>query len=109
MRNIGKYKGLDCFECTDKEWQVVGKKFPEVIFVINGTMVKNGMVIGYYAGKTVEDKWDGKKYVQKKEVPELFEDKETEVNFDEKMEWANYSRVVDEFFANLKEFDSWKV
>ena len=104
MRNIGKYKGLDCFECTDKEWQVVGKEVPEVIFIINGIMIKNGIVIGYYDGKTVEDKRDGKRYVGEIGVP-----KETEVKSDEKTEWASYSRVVDEFFANLKEFDGWKI
>lgn len=108
MRNIGKYKGIDCFECSDKEWQVVGKNFPEVIFVINGTMVKNGIIIGYYNGKTVEDKWDEKRYAEEMEIPEEAP-KETEVKSDEKMEWSSYSRVVDEFFANLKEFESWKI
>lgn len=101
-------------------------------------MVKNGIVIGHYDGNTVKENWDGKKYSdyqtevaierarEKKKVPELFEDekketkayecpaigetpKETEVNFDTKMDWASYSSVVDEFFANLKDFESWKV
>lgn len=91
-------------------------------------MVKNGIIIGHYDGKTVKENWDGKKYStrvlsdyqtevaigraqEKKEVPELFEDekKEAKVNFDTKMDWASYSSVVDEFFANLKDFESWKV
>ena len=66
------------------------------------------------------------KLKETKRVPEFFEDekkevrtyecstvgetvKETEVNFDTKMDWASYSSVVDEFFANLKDFESWKV
>ena len=93
-------------------------------------MVKNGVVIGYYDGNTVKENWDGIKYstrvlsdyqtevaigktqeeMKKKEGPTTEgTSKETEVNFDTKMDWASYSSVVDEFFANLKEFDSWKV
>ena len=147
MKNIGNYRGVDCFECSNKEWEAIGKNFPEIIFVINGVMVKNGVIIGHYDGNKVKDCWDGKKYdarasndyqmelaigrakeklKETKRVPEFFEDekkevrtyecstvgetfKETEVNFDTKMDWASYSSVVDEFFANLKNFESWKV
>ena len=132
MKNIGKYRGVDCFECSNSEWQTVGKNFPEVIFIINGVMVKNGVIIGHYDGKTVKDNWDGIKYSTRvlsdyqtevaigrareklketKKVPEFFEDekKETKAKAYEPVNYATFGGKPEETFENFDGKIDWAV
>lgn len=67
MKNIGKYNGIPCYECTHKEYVNIynnnldnGKQ----IFIIDGTMVKQNVIIGKYDGQRVKDLYDGRMYYQ---------------------------------------------
>lgn len=125
MRKIGMYQGTVCYDCTHEEWLnchrigTAGK----LIFIIQGTgtMVQQNRIIGYYDGKTVRDVYDSKVYYQEpKKVVEYSVTTATAQNskWDEKfieevkqtsqvaeaqeIRFSDYSKVVDEFFLNLK-------
>ena len=71
MKNIGKYNGIPCYECTDKEYTNVvksGQDNGKQIFIIDGTMVKKNEIVGYYDGKHVRDVYDGKVYYRNDDV-----------------------------------------
>lgn len=120
MNNIGRYQGTPCYECSDKEYKDALSKGHDdgaQIFIIDGTMVRRNIIIGYYDGKNVRDVYDHVPYVVMHEpgpqremtktadesvkvsVPagETYEEvTKQEINF------ADYSKVVDEFFAHLE-------
>lgn len=120
MKHIGKYQGTPCYECNDREYKDAlsrDKDNGEQIFIIDGTMVRRNIIIGYYDGKSVRDVYDSVPYVVRHEpgpqremtktadepvnvsVPtgETYEEVVSrEINF------ADYSKVVDEFFALLE-------
>ena len=63
MKNIGKYNGIPCYECTHGEYVDAYKKDLDngkQIFIINGVMVRQNVIIGIYDGKHVKDSYDGK-------------------------------------------------
>ena len=65
MKNIGKYNGIPCYECTHGEYVDAYKKDLDngkQIFIINGVMVRQNVIIGIYDGKHVKDSYDGKVY-----------------------------------------------
>lgn len=65
MKNIGKYNGVFCFTCTNAEWKDVydrGQDDGKQIFIIDGVMVRNNKIVGYYDGKHVKDKYDEQPY-----------------------------------------------
>ena len=115
MNHIGKYQGTPCYECSDKEYKDAlskGRDNGGQIFIIDGTMVRRNIIIGHYDGNTVRDVYDGVPYLVQHEpgpqremtatanepvyVPKTCEEVvEKEINF------ADYSKVVDEFFAHL--------
>lgn len=121
MNHIGKYQGTPCYECSDREYKDAlskGRDDGEQIFIIDGTMVRRNIIIGYYDGKSVRDVYDSVPYVVRHEpgpqremtktanepakvsVPagEAYEEVTSkEINF------ADYSKVVDEFFAHLEQ------
>lgn len=113
MKNIGKYNGIPCYVCSHGEYANVynsdqdnGKQ----IFIIDGNMVKQNVVIGFYDGKHVQDKYDGKVYWRGKEVKQVYDVKTSsttgepepiEVPVIKEIVFSDYSRVVDDFFANL--------
>ena len=65
MKNIGKYNGIPCYECTDVEWKERydrGQDNGKQIFIINGVMVKNNKIVGHYNGSFVTDRYDEQPY-----------------------------------------------
>ena len=110
MKNIGKYNGIPCYECTHKEYVTArNSKLDDgrQIFIIEGTMVKNNIIIGYYDGKSVDDVYDMKTYLRSNEAKTAQERPTTvaEATGTEVKEivYSDYSIVVDDFFANLED------
>ena len=71
MKNIGKYEGVPCYECTHKEYVNTynsnldnGKQ----IFIIDSTMVRQNVIIGKYDGQRVKDLYDGQVYYRNDDV-----------------------------------------
>ena len=65
MKNIGKYEGIPCYTCTNVEWKDCydkGQDNGKQIFIIDGVMVRNNKIIGYYDGKHVEDIYNERPY-----------------------------------------------
>lgn len=132
MKNIGKYNGILCYTCTNVEWKDAydrGQDDGKQIFIIDGVMVRNNKIVGYYDGKHVKDKYDEQPYYvevkidrQKKatftaenskwdeefveEVRAKQEGRMTVVSYEElvkqDIDFGKYSTVVDQFFALLE-------
>ena len=65
MKNIGKYNGILCYTCTNVEWKDAydrGQDDGKQIFIIDGVMVRNNKIVGYYDGKHVKDRYDEQPY-----------------------------------------------
>ena len=119
MKNIGKYNGIPCYDCSDKEYVNVvnsGQDMGAQIFIIDGTMVRNNVIVGYYDGKHVRDVYDGVPYkVKYMPGPQVDMDREpveevhTAVSVATGMPeikdivYSDYTKIVDDFFTNLKE------
>lgn len=109
MEFIGKYKGSDCFVVTDKEYNEI-RLDPKGIYIIDGTMVKNGIIVGHYDGSAVRDVYDCVPYkVRRTPGPkgEIAKNKKKteEVVVDTDIDFSKYSKVVDEFFRLLDTTD----
>ena len=133
MKNIGKYEGIPCYECTHKEYVNTynsnldnGKQ----IFIIDGTMVRQNVIIGKYDGQRVKDLYDGQVYYRNDDVMNFNKQKKASFTaenskWDEKfveevkakqeehaasyeelvkqdIDFRKYSTVVDQFFALLE-------
>ena len=107
MRTIGKYNGIVCYECTEKEYRDLcnSGRVDGNIYIIDETMVRNNIIVGYYNGKSVRDVYDAVPYMVKREpgperemTPVKEERKEEPIT---EIVFSDYSRVVDEFFENL--------
>jgi hypothetical protein len=113
MKNIGKYQGTPCYECTDREYKEVYKKKQDdghQIYIIDGTMVKRGIIIGHYDGNSVRDVYDGVPYVVVKQPgPQMPVEKEPEASVPtgkteiKEIVYSDYTKVVDNFFAHLND------
>jgi hypothetical protein len=106
MKNIGKYKGCDCYVCSNKEYNECTIR-PEAIYIIDGTMVKNCLIVGHYDGNVVRDVYDCVPYkVRHEPGPQVKisvgnkNDSENVVELPQ-IDFKDYSKVVDEFFKNL--------
>ena len=124
MKNIGKYNGIPCYTCTNVEWKDCydrGQDNGKQIFIIDGVMVKQNVIIGNYDGKHVKDLYDGKVYYmpaekpkvtftandsERKEVNRAYEGQVTAASYEElvnqNIDFSKYSIIVDEFFALLE-------
>lgn len=123
MKNIGRYNGISCYECSHSEYvNAYNNKLDDgkQIFIIDGTMVQKNTIIGYYDGKHVNDVYDGKMYYvktpnQKKTAPVTADNKfveevstssSTGVTYEEvvakEIRFSDYSKIVDDFFAKLE-------
>ena len=135
MKNIGKYNGTPCYECTHKEYVDAYNKDLDTgkqIFIIDGTMVRQNVIVGKYDGQRVKDLYDGHVYYrnddvmafnkQKKatftaknskwdeefveEVKAAQEGRMTVASYEElvkqDIDFGRYSTVVDQFFALLE-------
>ena len=111
MENIGIYKGCRCFVCTDKEYNEC-THLSDIIYIIDGTMVRNGIIIGHYDSNTVREVYDCVPYkVRHEPGPQVKisegrkKDDENAVRNDAlelpQIDFKDYSKVVDEFFKNL--------
>ena len=109
MKNIGKYNSIPCYECTNVEWKERydrGNDNGKQIFIIDGVMVRNNKIVGYYDGKHVRDVYDEQPYFVEMwktetahEVSPITGDEEVVAK---EIHFSDYSRVVDEFFALLE-------
>ena len=113
MKNIGIYKGYNCYTCSDKEYNESTIR-PDAIYIIDGTMVRNGLIVGHYNGNVVRDVYDCVPYkVRRTPGPEIEivktekknEKKTEEVKLDTDIDFSKYSKVVDEFFRLLDTAD----
>ena len=135
MKNIGKYNGIPCYECTHKEYVDAYNKDLDTgkqIFIIDGTMVRQNVIVGKYDGQRVKDLYDGRAYYRNDDVMEFNKQKKASVTadnskWDEKfveevkmkqegqmtvasyeelvkqdIDFGKYSTVVDQFFALLE-------
>ena len=135
MKNIGKYNGILCYECTHKEYVDAYNKDLDngkQIFIIDGTMVRQNVIIGKYDGQRVKDLYDGKVYYRNDDVMNFNRQKKatftadnsgwndkaaeevkvkqegqiTAASYEElvkqDIDFRRYSIVVDEFFALLE-------
>ena len=114
MKNLGKYNGISCYECTNAEWKSYydkGKDDGYQIFIIDGIMVKKNKIIGYYDGQHVKDRYDEQPYyveVKCKKAETAREVSSTTGDEGEVMKeicFSDYSKVVDEFFALLGRYN----
>lgn len=129
MKNIGKYNGISCFTCSKSEWynaHKTGRDDGRQIFIIDGTMVQNNKIIGYYDGNHVRDVYDAKPYhievkmdnhdvmnmgkTAEKPVKVAYEEtytvsSTTGATYEEvvaqEIVFSDYSKIVDDFFATL--------
>ena len=65
MKNIGKYNGVPCYECTNTEWKNYYDKNLDngiQIFIIDGVMVQKNKIVGHYDGTHVKDRYDEQPY-----------------------------------------------
>ena len=105
MKNIGKYKGCDCYICSDKEYSECFFR-GNAIYIIDGTMVRNGLIVGHYDGNVVRDVYDCVPYKVRHEpgpqvkINEGNKKDEAVVELP-RIDFKDYSKVVDEFFKNL--------
>ena len=101
MKRIGKYQGKICYELTKKEF-FDGKYYenPVDIFIIHedGLMIHNNRAFGRYDGRSVDEFNDPYDYY----VPNK-EKAQTPIPSTAPGEFSEYSKCVDDFFANLKE------
>lgn len=95
MEIIGTFKGDKCYECTHDEYMKLYNKNEcgNGVYIIKGQMVKKNRLIGYYDGKRVIEYGGNEFYVKPKYETA---NKTTRINF------SDYSKVVDEFFENLE-------
>ena len=105
MRNIGKYNGIPCYDCTNIEWKDIydkGNDNGRQIFIIDGIMVCKNKIVGHYDGKHVKDRYDEQPYfVETQKTKTACEVSSTTGDVKE-ICFSDYSRVVDEFFALLE-------
>ena len=125
MNYIGTFKNAKCFKGNFSAYRDLfnrGLASPNFIYIIQddkGTMVWNNTIIGYYNGETVREVYDKVPYLRKldgnaavdnannkvsatpvkKPEPEVAKEPETAVK---EICFADYSKVVDEFFALLE-------
>ena len=103
MKRIGKYQGKVCYELTKEEF-FNGKYYenPVDIFIIHedGLMIHNNRAFGRYDGRSVDEFNDPYDYY----VPNK-EKAQTPIPSTSVApgEFSEYSKCVDDFFANLKE------
>lgn len=135
MKNIGKYNGIPCYECTHKEYVDAYNKDLDTgkqIFIIDGTMVRQNVIVGKYDGQRVKDLYDGRVYYRNDDVMEFNKQKKASVTVDnskwnekfteevktaqesqmtaasyeelvkQDIDFRKYSTVVDQFFALLE-------
>ena len=97
MKNIGKYHGIPCYECTRKEY-MENKDLDDgkQIFIIDGIMVRQNIIVGKYDGKHVTDLYDGKIYclLDKKKATSTAENSKWDEKFVEEVKTAQESRMT---------------
>ena len=111
MEKLGKYNNITCYKCSDKEYKEQMRLYDNrnVIYIIDGTMVHNGIIVGYYDGIHVRDVYDEVPYMVKHEpAPQRPLDTEPAKSAEveevvKEIRFSDYSKVVDEFFALLEE------
>ena len=102
MKRIGKYQGKICYELTKEEF-FDGKYYEndEDIFIIHedGLMILNNRAFARYDGHSVDEFRDPYDYYVPNEVKRQAEAQVCSTFGD----FSEYSKCVDDFFANLKQ------
>lgn len=103
MKRIGKYQGKVCYELTEEEF-FNGKCYENTtdIFILkeDGLMIHKNRAFGRYDGTRVDEfdyNYTYDYYVQNREKAQ------TSIPSTTPGEFSEYSKCVDDFFANLKE------
>ena len=120
MKNIGKYQGITCYDCSFGEYKDAYKRGNDdgrKIYIIDGTMVQKNTIIGYYDGNHVRDVYDGKVYhhfdqdvmefkVEEKPKTAVTSTPGKSMTYEEvvaqEIKFSDYTKIVDEFFALLE-------
>ena len=110
MKRIGTYNNYQCYECGIDEYKKCHNENSLVrgnIYIIDGVMVKDNIVVGYYNGKSVRDDYDGREYMPKVNKPKAAEEPQTATSSTTGLEvkeinYSDYTGVVDNFFKELK-------
>jgi hypothetical protein len=71
MKNIGNYNGIPCYECSHREYIDTYNKDLDngkQIFIVDGTMIRQNVIVGHYDGHHVKDSYDGKVYYRNDDV-----------------------------------------
>ena len=101
MKRIGKYQGKVCYELTKEEF-FNGKCYENDrdIFILHedGLMILNNRAFARYDGHSVDEFRDPYDYYVSNEVRAQVPIPSTTPG-----EFSEYSKCVDDFFANLKE------
>ena len=103
MKRIGKYQNKICYELTKEEF-FNGKYYEndKDIFIIHedGLMILNNRAFARYDGTTVDEFRPYDYYVPNKVVAQTQAQAKVCSTFGD---FSEYSKCVDDFFANLKE------
>ena len=103
MKRIGKYQGKVCYELTRKEF-LNGKYYENNrdVFIIyeDGLMIFNNRAFARYDGTTVDEFRPYDYYVPNKVKAQTEVEAQVCSTFGD---FSEYSKCVDDFFANLKE------
>ena len=100
MKNIGKYNGVPCYECTHKEYVDTYNKDLDTgkqIFIIDGTMVRQNVIVGKYDGQRVKDLYDGKVYYRNDDVMNFGKQAPEKITFT-----AQNSKLDEEFVEKVR-------
>ena len=103
MKRIGKYQGKVCYELTREEF-LNGRYYENNrdIFIIHedGLMILNNRAFARYNGTTVDEFRPYDYYVPNKAKAQTEVEAQVCSTFGD---FSEYSKCVDDFFANLKE------
>ena len=104
MKKLGTYENLVCYEANFEEWLKMYKEgsYKKDIIIVNGVMVLDNMIYGYYDGQRVKEDYSKKRFYKEEEKVEKVVTKTADINF------ADYSKVVDDFFKSLEKEESVK-
>lgn len=114
MEHIGNYQGVICCRCSMNEYEEMYHRKDidnDMIYIINGTMVHNGIIVGYYDGRHVVDDYNAKKFYVKEKKPVPMKPvgvretaRENEMKNEMKIpdiDFKMYSQIVDKFFEEV--------
>lgn len=99
MKNIGRYEGKDCWNCTKDEWlSLSGRNRNDVIYIIGENMVCANSIIGNYNGHRVD------RYQEPYAIYHFERGKRAETKPVGDIDFKEYTKVVDDFFKDMEKW-----